>query len=320
MRPGRCTAIIAASQAEQQINEALKKYDEQNDDISITYSLVNITPFSADLTVNDLTIIFGDHIERAHKIVVDLGYGDFLNIYFGGTKYGLKNMDYAVITAKTPSYVNRSARQEIKSDSLTIAYQGNVYDGLRNAINQTVFQHHHTIDITTKNTTISLPNISFTKATAKNIRYEGEISSPKINFWTEGTHAVQFDSLIWTPSADFQNRYSFFIKGFGYNADAIPFEYAELNTRPDSSTNQLAVKADLKSELALLSMDGNIKKLQPFTNSQFHGTQLTLSQFSEQFSSMLKNMKGLFNISLPQQDGTISIKLEGTVSDPRIVK
>ena len=311
---------IASSQAEQQIDEALQEYDRQHDTISINYSLIDITPFSADVTINNLTIIFGNHIERANQINIDLGYWDFLNIYFGGAEYGLKKLENAVITAATPSYINRVARQEIKSDSLTIIYRGNVLDGLRNAINKTTFQYHHTLNIASKNTTISLPNTLLKKITADQLHYEGIISDSNTNFWTEGNHTIRLDSLIWTPSPAFQDRYSFFIKGFGYNSDAIPFEFAELNSRPSTTGDTLSINTDLKSELALFSVDGSIKRVQPFVDSQLYNTQLSLSQFSERFGNMLTNIERLLNISLPNENGTITIDLTGTVSNPRIAR
>ncbi|MEL7835190.1 hypothetical protein [Fodinibius sp. Rm-B-1B1-1] len=310
--------FVAANQAEQQITKALQEYDEQEETISINYSDITITPFSADITIEDLAIIFGNHIERGKKLILDLGYWDFLNIYFGGAEYGLKQLEHAVITVATPSYTNRTDRNEIKSDSLTIAYRGNVLDGLRNAINQIPFQSNHSLEINSKNTTISLPNTFLIKATAKQLHYTGTISGSKTNFWTNGTHNIRLNSLVWTPPSSFQDRYSFFIKGFGYNTDAIPFEYAELNSQPATTGDTLNISTELKSELALFSVDGSIKNEQPFTKAQLYNTRLSLSQFSEQFANMLTNIERLLNISLPNKNGTITINLTGTILNPQI--
>lgn len=310
--------FVAASQAEQQIDKAIQEYTNQGKKISIRYSNIAIAPFSADVSVDDLTIIFGNHIERTKQLTIDLGYWDFLNIYFGGAEYGLKQLEHVVITAATPSYTNRAKRHEVKSDSLNITYQGNVLDGLRNAINQTPFHNDHSLEIISKNTTFSLPRTFLIKATAKQLHYTGTISDSKSNFWTEGIHNLRLDSLIWSPPSSFQDRYSFFIKGFGYKTNAIPFEYAELNSQPVTTGDTLNINTDLKSELALFSVDGFIKKEQPFIASKLYNTQLSLSQFSEQFGDMLTNIERLLNVSLPNEDGTITINLTGTISNPQI--
>ncbi|MGM0545476.1 MAG: hypothetical protein ACQEST_02040, partial [Bacteroidota bacterium] len=190
---------LAASQAEQQIGEALEEYDEQEESLSIKYSGIDITPFSADVTFSDLTIIFGNHIERAKHINLDLGYLDFLNIYFGGAEYGLKHVNHAIVTTVKPTYTNREGRQEIKSDSLIITYRGNALDGLQNAINGTPFNNDHRLDIESRNNTFSLPNTLLTTMKSQHIHYSGNISDSRNNFWSDGDHDIRLDSLTWTP-------------------------------------------------------------------------------------------------------------------------
>lgn len=317
------TAIIgyhyfAASQAEQQIGEALQKYSESEESISITHSKIDITPFSADVTISDLSIIFGNHIERANQINLDLGYRDFLNIYFGGVEYGLKHTDHAIIRIAKPTYTNRDGRQEIKSDSLIITYRGNAFDGLQNAINGTPFNNNQRLDIESRNNTFSMPNTLLSTIKAKQIHYSGSISESKSNFWLHGIHNIQLDSLIWTPSQSFQNKYSFIIKGFGYQANAIPFDHATVNSTSSSLGDTLAITGRLKSEPALISVSGGILPEQPFNNSQFDDTELSLSDFSEQFNNILANLEQLLGTSLPKENGSITFKIRGTVAEPKI--
>ncbi|MDZ7658646.1 hypothetical protein [Fodinibius sp.] len=311
---------IAASRAEQQIDETLQEYDEQEETLSIKYSSIDITPFSADVSISDLTIIFGDHIERSNQLTFDIGYWDFLNIYFFGAEYGLNQLDSAFITAVSPSYTNRSARQEIKSDAINISYRGNALDGLANAINGTPFQNKHSLEIESPNITFSLPNTFLTKVKTQQLRYTGSISDAQTNFWLEGKHNIQLDSLTWTPPESFQQKYNFFIKGFGYDSDSIPFDYAQLNTQPGTSADILILNANLKSDLALLTASGSLKIAQPLKDSPIHNVEVSLSDFSDRLKNVLSNIEQLLDTSLPKKDDQIILKLKGTISNPSIAQ
>ncbi len=312
---------LAASQAEQQIDKAIQEQTGQTDAISVQYSQIDITPFSADITINDLNIIFGNHIERAQQFKLDLSYLDFLNIYFGGAEYSLRHLDNAVISVISPSYTNKEKRQEIKSDSLTITYQGNALDGIQSAVNGTPFEADQSIEIKGRNITFSLPQNLLSKVRAHKLNYSGVISKAHTSFWKEGTHHIRLDSLLWTPSESFQNKYSFFIKGFGYPTDAIPLQSAKLRTKPISQGNDtLEIESSVKSELALLTGQGNIIIKQPLQNSEFNDMNIALSDFSERFSTVLNNIEKLLSISLPKSKDGITIQLQGSVDNPRIAK
>lgn len=313
--------FLAASQAERQIDEAIQEQTRKTAAISVQYSAIDIAPFSADITISDLNIILGDHIERAQMLKLDLSYLDFLNIYVGGAEYGLRHLDEAVITAVSPSYTNKAALQEIKSDSLTIAYKGNALDGIQSAVEGTAFGANQSIKIQGRNVTFSIPHTLLSKIRAQSLNYSGTISKAQSNFWKEGTHNIHLDSLLWTPSESFQNKYSFFIKGFGYPADAIPFQSAELRTRPVSQADDtLEIESSLKSELALLTGRGKVILKQPLQNSEFHNMNIALSDFSEQFTNVLNNIEQLLSISLPKSKNGVTIQLQGSIGNPKITE
>lgn len=313
--------FLAASQAEQQIDEAIREQTAKTNTISIQYSEIDIVPFSADITISDLNIIFGNHIERAQQLKIDLSYLDFLNIYFGGAEYGLDHLDKATITALSPSYTNKAELQEVKSDSLTITYQGNALDGIQSAVNGNPFSADQSIEIQGSNITFSVPKTFLSTVKAQELNYSGSISKAQTNFWKEGNHHIRLDSLLWTPSESFQNKYSFFIKGFGYPTDAIPFQSAELRTKPVSqSDDTLAINSTLKSELALLTSQGNIILKQPLENSEFHDMQILLSDFSERFGNVLNNIEQLLSITLPKSEEGITIQLQGSIDNPKVTE
>ena len=313
--------FLAASQAEQEINKAIQEQTGQSNTISVQYSEIDIAPFSADITVSNLNIIFGNHIERARQLKLDLGYLDFLNIYFGGAEYGLHHLDNAIITAESPSYTNKEKRQEIKSDSLTIAYQGNALDGIQSAVNGSSFGTNHSLEIQGSNITFSVPQSLLSKVRAQKLNYSGVISKTQTSFWKEGTHHIRLDSLLWTPAESFQNKYSFFIKGFGYPTDAIPFQSAELRSKPvPQAGDTLQIESTVKSELALLTSRGNIILKNPLQDSELQNMKISLSDFSERFGNVLNNIEQLLSISLPKSKEGITIQLQGSIDNPKITK
>ena len=154
--------FLAASQAEEQIDKAIQQQSEKNKTISVQYSSIDVAPFAATVSIRDLTVILGDHIERAQHVQLDMNYLDFLNIYFGGLPYGLEHLTRADIQFIKPSYVNKSGLQELKLDTLSITYTGNALDGLQSSVNGTEFSSDHTIEAQSSNLTISLPKTTTT--------------------------------------------------------------------------------------------------------------------------------------------------------------
>ncbi|NGP89798.1 hypothetical protein [Fodinibius halophilus] len=312
--------FFAASQAEQMIDEAIQKETQKNDAISVQYSAIQVAPFAADVTINDLTIILDNHIERANKLSFDIGYIDFLNIYVGGISYGLDHLQNLQVAAIRPTYVNKKGLEEIKADTLKISYHGNALDGLRSAINGTPFASSQTIEAQSSGLTFSIPQTTFSTVRAHHFQYSGTIAEEQANFWTEGSHQFQLDSLVWTPSTNFQNSYSFFIKGFGYPTDAIPFKSAQLHSKPTHKADGLHIEGSVRSELALFSTTGFIQLRTPLEQSKIEGMKISASEFSNSFSNVLTNIERLLSFSIPKENGSISLQLEGPISNPSIKK
>lgn len=307
----------AASQAEEQIDKAIQEQTAKLKTISVQYSSIDVAPFGGSVSIQDLTIVFGNHIERAQHLQLDLSYLDFLNIYFGGPRYGLDNLNEAKITLRKPSYVNKSGLEELKLGELTITYRGNALDGLTSAINGTPFTHSQTIEAESSALILQLPETTLSKLQAAYFQYSGTISAGNTNFWTDGQHQFALDSLTWTPSENFQNSYRFFIKGFGYDTDSIPFRSAQLQTQP-SQDGLLQLEAAVDSELALFSGSGYVNLQNRFGSSELQDMEISITNFSEQFKNVLQNIERLLSISLPKSDDGITLQLKGTLSKPSI--
>jgi hypothetical protein len=313
--------FIAAYQAETQIDNLIKEYDARNDSLSIQYSSLEIAPFAATISIHDLNFILGDHIERAHHLQVDMRYLDFLRIYIGGLPYGLKNLDKAKLTLLSPSYVNRSSLEEIKSDTVVVNYTGNAWDGLQYAVRQKTVAYEHHFIAKCSGMTISLPDNPISKLSAEKFTYSGKIEAGQRSFWLKGTHHFELNSLLWTPTEAFQKKYSFFIKGFGYKPNAIPFKTAQLHVSSTSEQNQLTIKSNLKSDLAMLSASGQINLESPIEDSRFINTKISLIEPNETLKNVLGNIERLFSLTLPKthNGNTITLKITGTLASPRPV-
>jgi hypothetical protein len=276
-----------------------------------------VAPFSGSVSIRDLTLILGNHIERAQHLQLHLSYLDFLNIYIGGLEYGLNNIRQAKITAFNPSYVNRVGLEEIKLDELTVLYHGNALDGLTSAVNGTAFSSAQSIEANSSGMIIQLPQTTLSKVQAKQFKYLGSVSAGKQNFWTQGNHQFKMDSLTWTPSEDFQTTYHFFIKGFGYESDGIPFQSAQLQTKP-TQNGLLQIESAVNSDLALFSSSGFVKLQNRLGSSELQDMEISVTKYSDTFQNVLQNIERLLSISLPKTEDGITIQLKGTLSNPSI--
>lgn len=313
--------FYAANQAEDQIRVLIEEQTAGNSSISVKYSSVEVTPFTGKVIFRDLTVIQGDHIERAQQFTVDLNYFDVLTFYIGGTEYALEHLYRAEALLLKPSYVNKSNLQQISSDSLHIHFEGQALDGIRAAVTDTFFSERQTIQAEGSGLRYQLPETLVAGLEVNTFRYDGTIAGGEKFFWSEGRHEVVMDSLTWKPSEAFQSKYGFFVKGFGYTTDAIPFQSARFQSSPQPQSDMLLVKSELESELALISVNGDVRPQQPLGTSQLRNTSISLSNFSESFTRVLENIEQLLSISLPRnEESGITIPIKGTLSDPVLVQ
>lgn len=310
--------FYAAGQAEEQIILLIEEQTTGDHSISVKHSSVEVTPFTGKIIIRDLTIILGNHIERAGRFTVDLSYLDVLKFYLGGTEYALKHLNRAEALLLNPSYVNKSTLEQVSSDSLHIHFEGEALDGIRAAVTDTVFSRRQTIRAEGSRLRLQFPNTLVSGLQVKEFQYSGTVEAGDRLFWREGRHEVIMDSLSWKPFEAFQNKYGFFIKGFGYATDTIPFQSARFQSTPQSQSGMLQVQTQLKSELALISADGFIDLQQPLGRSALENATLSITDFSDSFSRVLENVEQLLSISLPRSEDGITIRIEGTISEPVI--
>ncbi len=309
--------FYAASSAEEQIDRTLQEQADAHS-FSLQYSSVDLAPFSGTVTLNDVTLVIGTHIERAGRFSLEMGYLDFLNIYAMGLSYGLQRLENIHLTVIKPSYLNRNGLKEVKADTLKVSFRGNALDALRSAVLDTAFARDQHIEATGSGLTATLPGTPLTRLEAHRFRYEGFTDKGTTGFWPAGEHRLRLDSLGWTPSKALQTRYRFFIEGFGYPADRIPFHYATIQTRPASQSPLLAFEATVKSDLFLLTGSGRVRMQEKLAQSTFSDAELSAREFSPSFSRALKNIEELFAISIPRENNRILLQMEGTLGNPSV--
>src|SRR5699024_4885566 len=312
--------FYAASQAENQITQLIEQQTAQRGDISVQYSDIEVTPFTGKFIISDLTIIFGNHIERTKEITVDLAYLDVLNFYLGGTEYALKHLYEAEALLLKPSYINKANFHQLSSDSLHLHFSGQVLDAIRSAVSDTAFSHNQQIQARGSHLNLQVPQTLITGFKANHFTYSGSVDAGKKLFWQEGNQKITMDSLTWTPMPSFQENYRFIIQGFEYQPDAIPFQTAEFRASPAAGSDLMEIHAELKSELALVSADSKIELSQPTGTSRLQDARITVTDFSPSFKRVLENVEQLLSISLPRNEQGIVIPLKGTLANPQIGK
>lgn len=311
--------FVAENRAEEQITTAIQEeINKSGAGFSIQYSDLDISSFTGDIAFNDITLVRNNTILRSSHLLVDLSYWDFLRIYGGGLRFGLEYLSEADITLIRPSYVDRKTLFEIKFDTLALSYSGNALDLLRNINSKAPLSTSHQLAATSGNTTIAFPGTAFSRMKGNNFRYNFRLPNSTVDWISSGNHTMQVDSLTWTPSEDFQQTYSFFIKGFGYETDAIPFESADLAVDAGSEPNLLQLDASLSSELAKLSAFGKLELQEPLQSSRWQELEIAMGDFSPTFSNVMNNLERMLSVSLPQENGQIRIQLTGTLSDTQI--
>lgn len=308
----------AAAQAEEQISKGINEFSKKNNDVSLQITSVDVEPFAADITIRDVNVISADHIERTKQLRLNVSYWDILRGYFGGVEYGLRHLSNLKIQALKPSYTKISGPQEFKADTLNLNYDGYLMEGIEALANNKKLDSDITLTVNAVNTVAVLPAKSRTTIKAKHFKYRTQLSNgSKLAANRFESHA-QASQIIWSPSQATQQQYSFIIKGLGYPVDAIPFKSARLAIQPDSVKDKISLNAALSSELALMESSGNIQLRKPLGDTKISDAQVTVSDFSEKFSNILKNFEQLFDISFNRSKDGVHLKLEGTLGNPTI--
>jgi len=312
--------FIAANQAERDIREAILETNSRNNIFfSLSTSSLQVHPFSGDLTAKDFNAINRSYIIRIGSAVLDLRYGDFLNIYINGPEYGLKNIDNGNLTLQSLDLIWRITFFEINTDTLTIAPLNNLANLLRSD------------DLKESAGTSSYLNLN-----GKKFRFShpdsihGFIRANSIQFkkWLPGNSrdTVQHpDSLLltdvtWTLPTTLRRKYDFFIRGFDFEEGRVPIETIELIYKSSRGGRLLQIEnCTIRSDLFTATINGEILAdydMMEFT--KINRLDIRIADFSDKFSTFLNNLETLLNIQIPREGEDIHFGLSGTLFKPEI--
>ncbi|MDX1617384.1 MAG: hypothetical protein R3224_01260 [Balneolaceae bacterium] len=312
--------FYAAADAGQKLDESIQQVSQEaNLNLTINYSSIEVSPFSGDVVFSDVNIIRDQDIQRAKTARFDLAYSEFVNITLWGTEYGLREIEQGILQLSDLSYTNRSSLIEVKLDSLHIDYRGNLWNLIVLGITRASAVTGHHIDAIGTRFSFSQPSSDIGAIRADTLTWRthfGRPAEPPDSLYS----TAALSGITWTPPKAFQDKYSFFIQGFGYRPDTIPMERAtaryRLHPSGDSlSIDRLTLYTDLFNTTAkgMIAVDG-----QSPGQSRLNNLVIRLEELSPRFRNFLGQLKKLTGLPLPHTDDSIVLSLDGSVDRPRI--
>lgn len=314
--------FYAASNAETNLDTSIQEITTKLDpQLSVSYSKINVIPFSGDIHFTDLNIIRNKDIRRARSVQFDFSYFDFLNISLFGPEYGLKKISSGNISLRHVSLTDRESLTEVKLDSFEVNYQGDLWELLAMSFKDSTISNtsDHRFDAAGRQFTFSQPEML------------GIVKADSILLSNKFTNVsgVSIDSLIgsaslvditWNPPKYIQDKYRFFIQGFGYQTDSIPFRKASSDYNYESETSLLSIrKLNLQSELFTGSFSGDIKiDSDTFSESAIEEASIQIGNLSPQLENFLSNAEKLFGVKIPMTGNQLTISVSGTVQKPQV--
>lgn len=313
--------FVAANQAEKEIDKAIQaQVSASSASMSVQYSSISVSPFSGDVLFHDVTLIEESNIERTRLMNIDLQYFDFLNIYFNGVESGLKKLERGKIALSRVSFLNRESMQEFAIDTLNINYEGNMWDALQSLFTDRATNYAHAINFRGANGRYKKPNSPVGNFTADSAYVRFDLPKGTTHWRTDGAHDIKFKGINWAPPVSFQNKYGFFIQGFGYQLDAIPIDSAgAIYSMPNEHTLKLT-NGFASTDLFKASFNGTVQRDSTWNTSVLTPLHISLVDLSDQFSNVLANVEQLLGITIPGKvsDDEIHLQLVGPITSPRM--
>ena len=311
--------FYAANNAETNLDTSIKEITASVvPALNVSYSNIDISPFSGDIHFTDLNIIRNQDIRRVGSVRFDFSYLDFLNISIFGPEYGLKRINSGKIRLKQVSLTNRESLAELKIDSLVVDYRGDLWNLLAAGFKNSTEATSHIFDASGTGFIFSRPDI-LGVFKADTLLFDNNLETNQKDHSVAGNTSLL--GITWNPPQAFRDKYQFFIKGFGYQENSIPFREASAIYGYESETNLLSInKLELESELFTGSLSGDIRlDSLSFAESQIRETSIQVGNLSRQLQNFLSNAEKLFGVKIPMVENQLSIEVTGTVGKPDFV-
>lgn len=307
----------AANEAADQIDEALQEQAKDSENaFSINYADIDVHPFAGDISFEDLRFTHDNYLHNATFINFDLTYLDFLRFYVGGTEFGLEKLHSSKITAIKPSFEIQNLSRKITADTLLVNYSGNMYDLLRHAVAKRPLQHAHQIQALTRTTNISQTGSSWGTFDLDSLSVETRVPANTNSFLNADHMLSQANGIQWIPPASIQEKYQFFIQGFGYEPDSIAIDSLKVRLSAGDRFNDKNMSGELHTDLFYLHTTANISiDSQSLGKSIINDGTVSIPQISERFDNFLQNSEQLFGVKIPQQRKNL-LQYYGPITNP----
>lgn len=310
---------IAANHAGKKIDKSIKtQVDSLDTSLSVSYSKVHVGPFSGNINFSNVKLQNKMSEEQIHHLQLDLSYFDFLRIYFGGPKHGLKKLSSAKIHFKKISYLNHQSHRNISFGTLNISYHGNVWDAIQTLQSNKSLKHSQRFDIKATGLRYSNPNDSLGIFKSDSVHFHYVI--PKtVKEKKQLRNSIQFANITWLLPAHIKNKYGLFIQGFGFPADSIPIAKTGCHFSGLSHKNIKVENGQIKTEPFTIKFDGNIVKDSTWSAARLAPMNIAIVNFSKKIKSELSGF-GFFKTKGSKKKQNITFKLKGPISSPRVIQ
>lgn len=312
--------FLAAEKAEEQIDEAIQEQlNQQPDSLSIKYSKIDISPFSGNITFKDLNVINSSYIQRAQKLTFDLTYWDFLSIYISGAEAGLSKDGLFRLVAENVSFLQRQTLQETKIRTLEATYSGDLWKTIQSMAMQIPLQETQEIALHASSLRYTQPESAIGSLKSDSLDATIQIIQNGSSFRSQTE--TRLSVITWTPPANFQQQYEFFIKGFGFEPDSIPIENANFSADFNSANKSITLNnSTISMSLAEINLLGNGIWATTISNTKVDTLSIRASKLSNQLQNILNNAEQLLGVRLPKEGNEIVIKLSGNLGSLKVVE
>ncbi|MFH5833261.1 hypothetical protein [Halalkalibaculum sp. DA384] len=312
--------FYAARNAEQTIDETIREIaSKSTPKLTVDFSAIEVSPFSGDIHFSNINIIQDRNIQRATSARFNLAYTDFLKFMVWGTESGLKQVEHGVLELADISYTDRETFLEVKMDSLTIDYSGNLWNLILQALTNRPAQLQHNIKAQGRQFSFHQPEEGIGSVQADSLFADAYFGKPG-NETDSLQNRIELSGITWSPVPPFREKYQFFIRGFGFQPEAIPLAGASLTYQYTLEDHLFFIsEMRLDSELFTLTLNGHFL-LDPaqFRQSTLRDATLRIHDTSPRFQTFLQQLQQITSLKLPDNGTDLQLRLNGPLAKPDI--
>lgn len=310
----------AASQAELEVDRALRGMVSPSEpSAGMQFSGVEIAPFAGTLTLYDVNLFTERHLYRGGTLRFEIGYLNFLRLYFGDPSDLLDNRITAGSRLEEVSWMDRYRLREVSFDTLRLRYSGNPRALLHHMLLDSALAAGQSLDAEGRGFAYTDPMLAWGSLRADTLRLRQSLPAADPGGESPRMSEVEMKRLTWQTPAWFRDKFGFFIRGFEYPAEAIPLERLRATLEYHRGQRLLRFRnTRLETEHFRMGLRGEMRLADPPGNSPLDSLSVSLSSYSQRFRNVLTGLNRLFELGLPAEGDSLSLPLGGTLDSPAL--